>query len=40
MLKDNGIQALPVKNSPLANLMDKLPFAIDADGVPGLRAVK
>lgn len=29
MLKDNGIQAVPVKNSPLANLIDKLPFSVD-----------
>ncbi len=33
MLKDNGIQAIPVKNSPLANLMDKMPFSVDEDGV-------
>lgn len=32
MLKDNGIQAIPVKNSPLANLIDKLPFSVSEEG--------
>jgi len=26
-LKDNGIEAMPVDNSPLKNLVDELPFS-------------
>lgn len=30
-LKDNGIEAMPVDNSPLKNLVDELPFSDDEE---------
>jgi hypothetical protein len=29
-LKDNGIEALPMEGSPLGNLVDSLPFNVEA----------
>jgi len=34
-LKDNGIESLPIDNSPLKSLVDELPFAdLDEEIVP------
>jgi hypothetical protein len=34
-LKDNGIDAIPVKGSPLSSLADQLPFSPEEDGAIG-----
>ena len=34
-LKDNGIEALPIDNSPLKSLVDELPFSDEEENIYG-----